>query len=185
MFGCHHWLNGHEFEQAPGDGEGQGSLACCSLWGCKESDMTEWLNNSNNLFRFRDNTEKKCKAMVTCNGRLGSYVRTPIFHLHLANGSSKAHPPHSSQMLLLLWGHDPEKSVLPLSSLEWEAIGAAGWWKNKDIALFRNHHEEQVCFQVLYLVLTAPSSKPHFKKSTAICSSDELLDICMFIFLVA
>ena len=37
----HHQLNGHEFEQAPGDGEGQGSLACCSPWDCKESDMTE------------------------------------------------------------------------------------------------------------------------------------------------
>ena len=35
------WLNGHEFEQAPGDGEGQGSLACCSPWGRRESDMTE------------------------------------------------------------------------------------------------------------------------------------------------
>ena len=35
----------HEFEQAKGDGEGQGSLACCSLWGHKESDMTEQLNN--------------------------------------------------------------------------------------------------------------------------------------------
>ena len=40
MFGWHNWLNGHEFEQTPGDGEGQGSLACCSPWGCKESDMT-------------------------------------------------------------------------------------------------------------------------------------------------
>ena len=39
--GWHHQLNGHEFEQAPEDGEGQGSLACCSLWGCKESDTTE------------------------------------------------------------------------------------------------------------------------------------------------
>ena len=36
----HHWLNGHEFEQTPGDGEGQGSLVCCSPWGHKESDMT-------------------------------------------------------------------------------------------------------------------------------------------------
>ena len=36
MVGWHHWLNGHEFEQAPGDGEGQGSLVCCSPWGCKE-----------------------------------------------------------------------------------------------------------------------------------------------------
>ena len=40
MVGWHHWLNGHEFEQTPGDGEGQGSLACCSPWGHKESNMT-------------------------------------------------------------------------------------------------------------------------------------------------
>ena len=48
MVGWHHWLNGHQFEQAVGDGEGQGSLACCSPWGLKESDMTEQLNNNNN-----------------------------------------------------------------------------------------------------------------------------------------
>ena len=41
MVGRPHQLNGHEFEQAPGDGEGQGSLAYCSPWGCKESDTTE------------------------------------------------------------------------------------------------------------------------------------------------
>ena len=44
MVGWHHQLNGHEFEQTQGDGEGQGSLACCSPWGHKESDMTEQLN---------------------------------------------------------------------------------------------------------------------------------------------
>ena len=44
MVGWYHWLNGHEFEQASGVGDGQGSLACCSPWGCKESDSTEWLN---------------------------------------------------------------------------------------------------------------------------------------------
>ena len=38
----HHWLNGHEFEQAPEVGDGQGSLAFCSPWGHKELDMTEW-----------------------------------------------------------------------------------------------------------------------------------------------
>ena len=47
MVGQHHQLNEHEFEQALGDGEGQGSLACCSQWGCKESDTTEQLNNHN------------------------------------------------------------------------------------------------------------------------------------------
>ena len=47
MFVWHHWLNGHEFEQAQGDGEGQGILVCYSPWGHKESDMTEQLNNNN------------------------------------------------------------------------------------------------------------------------------------------
>ena len=42
--GWHHWLNGYEFEQAPGVGDGQGSLACYSPWSCKELDMTEQLN---------------------------------------------------------------------------------------------------------------------------------------------
>ena len=41
MVGWSHRLNGHEFEQAPGDGEGHGSLACFSTWGHKESDMIE------------------------------------------------------------------------------------------------------------------------------------------------
>ena len=41
----HHWLNGHEFEQAPGDGEGQGSLVCFSPWSHRELDMTERLSN--------------------------------------------------------------------------------------------------------------------------------------------
>ena len=46
MVGWHHWLNGHEFHQAVGDGKRQGTLACCSPRGHKESDMTEWLNNN-------------------------------------------------------------------------------------------------------------------------------------------
>ena len=44
MVGWHHGLNGHEFEQALGVGDGQGSPACCSAWGHKESDTTETLN---------------------------------------------------------------------------------------------------------------------------------------------
>ena len=44
MVGWHHGLNGHEFEQALEVGDGQESLACCSPWGRKRSDMTEWLN---------------------------------------------------------------------------------------------------------------------------------------------
>ena len=44
MVGWYHWLNRHEFEQAPGVGDGQGGLVCCSLWGCKELDTPERLN---------------------------------------------------------------------------------------------------------------------------------------------
>ena len=44
MVGGHHKLSGHKFEQDSGDGDGQGSLACCSPWGHKELDMTERLN---------------------------------------------------------------------------------------------------------------------------------------------
>ena len=44
MIGSHHWLDGHELEQALGVGDGQGSLTCYSPWDCKESDMTEQLN---------------------------------------------------------------------------------------------------------------------------------------------
>ena len=60
MFGWHHRLNGHEFEQTPGDSEGQGSSVCYSPWGHKESDMTEWVNNSNNI-----NASKYTKRVLT------------------------------------------------------------------------------------------------------------------------
>ena len=47
VVGWHHQLNGLEFEQTPGDSEGQGSLVCCNPWDHKELDMTEQLNNKN------------------------------------------------------------------------------------------------------------------------------------------
>jgi len=46
MVRWHHQLDGHEFEQAPGVGDGQGGLACCYPWGRKQLDTTEWWNNS-------------------------------------------------------------------------------------------------------------------------------------------
>ena len=55
LVGWHHWLNGHEFEQTPGDSEAQGSLMCCSSWDQKESNMTQWLNNNIYLDSFFHN----------------------------------------------------------------------------------------------------------------------------------
>ena len=54
MVGWHHWLNGHEFEQASGVGDGQGGLVCYSPWGCNESDTAELLN-------WSDRTEGETK----------------------------------------------------------------------------------------------------------------------------
>ena len=50
MVGWHHRLNGHEFMQTLGDGEGQRSLACCNPWGRKELDTTERLSTAHNIY---------------------------------------------------------------------------------------------------------------------------------------
>ena len=63
LVGWHHRLNGHEFEQAPGVGDGQGSLACCRPWGRKEPGTTERLNS--------DNTQ-------LINGRAGTRAQTCV-----------------------------------------------------------------------------------------------------------
>ena len=54
MVGWHHWLNGHGFGWTPGVGDRQGGLACCGAWGHKESDMTEWLNWTEDLWWQRN-----------------------------------------------------------------------------------------------------------------------------------
>ena len=62
MVGWHHQLNGHEFEQIPGDSEGQGRLVYYSPWGCRESDKTEQLNNNNNkvcLIKYRKKNRRR------------------------------------------------------------------------------------------------------------------------------
>ena len=71
LVGWHHRLNGHEFEQAPGVGDGQGSLACCSPWGHKGLDTTEWPSNED-----RKKSESKCDKTWTncCNITSGESV---------------------------------------------------------------------------------------------------------------
>jgi len=59
MVGCYHWLNRHEFEQTPGNGEGQVGLACCSQWDCEELDMTERLNSNNKTITWTRLSEKR------------------------------------------------------------------------------------------------------------------------------
>ena len=66
MIGWHHRLNGHEFEQTLGDSDGQGSLACCSPWGLKESDTTEQLNNiSQSQPNTQSQTQPRNESLTT------------------------------------------------------------------------------------------------------------------------
>ena len=52
MAGQHQWCNEHELGETPGDGEGQGGLACCNPWGRKDLGTTRWLNNNNGIMRW-------------------------------------------------------------------------------------------------------------------------------------
>ena len=65
--GWHHQLCGHELEQNPGDSEGQGSLECWSPWGCKESDMTERLNNEQQREERENRPEQTFKKIIAEN----------------------------------------------------------------------------------------------------------------------
>ena len=88
MVGWHHWLDGHEFEQAVGVGDGQGSLACCSPWGGKESDTTEWLNWTELLAQMINLcfiSKKTCRH-DHCSG----LSRSPITILEGANQTSNS-----------------------------------------------------------------------------------------------
>ena len=75
MVGWHHLLKGHEFQQALGDGEGQGSLACCSPWGHKKSDRTEQLNNDSNCARITVQIQMCFELLKLSRTMWGSQVK--------------------------------------------------------------------------------------------------------------
>ena len=75
MVGWHHRLDGHEFEQSLGAGDGQAGLACCSPWGRKESDTTERLNWRNSFTSVGEDTKKKA-TNTYCTAQLIQ----PIFY---------------------------------------------------------------------------------------------------------
>ena len=63
VVGWHHWVDRHEFEQGLGVGAGEGSVVCCSPWGCKECDTTEWLNWTD---LFSDGENRKVGSIRFC-----------------------------------------------------------------------------------------------------------------------
>ena len=110
MVGWHHRLNGHEFEQALGIGDGQGSLVCCSSWGCKELDMTEWLNWT-----------EPCALACALFSTEWSYLLSEVYMAYYASVKSDALSrvcPHWMKCVFTQWCafpqvlHDAESSQL-------------------------------------------------------------------------
>ena len=91
MVGWHQWLDGHEFEQVLGVDDGQGNLACCSPWGCKELDTTERLN-------WTDIRE------LSCN------ISSDWQHLHRRNNKSN---------YTEIWGWLSKEQSVPYFAIEW------------------------------------------------------------------
>ena len=97
MVGWHHWHNGHEFEQTPRDSEGQGSLACCSPRGCKESDTTERPNNKGTHTTAAFNPVDSRAGGVEAGGQTSQEVTTAkLWHLN-----SEAHLPTKKKKITL------------------------------------------------------------------------------------
>ena len=84
MVGWHHRLDEHESEQAPGVGDGQGSLVCCGPWDIKELDMTEQVNNSNTVKGFDIVNETEADVFL----EFPSYLYDPVNVGNLISGSS-------------------------------------------------------------------------------------------------
>ena len=91
-----HWLNGHEFKQTPGEGEGQGSMVCWGSWSCKESDMTQQLNNSNALI-FSAQGQKLSQYYITKLFLLLACILSwlgPCFPSPPESSGTSSGPPH-------------------------------------------------------------------------------------------
>ena len=96
MVGWHHWLSGHEFEQALGDGEGRRILACCSSWGYKESDTSERLNKN------KKNNHVPLLGLISLGGCLSHQTKASSGMGHRQASSMalwRQYPPFPSQQL--------------------------------------------------------------------------------------
>ena len=106
MVGWHNRLNGLEFEQTLRGGDGQGSLACCSLLGCKESDTTEWLNwSSNTIVKATCLTHLQLWAKLL-SAPLGSSVKSKSLLRQVQYGTFYLRDSLSENSLVNLNGRD-------------------------------------------------------------------------------
>ena len=92
MVGWHHPLSGHEFEQTPGDSEGQGILVCCSSWVCKASDTTERLSNNEDHVTIHSLSLSGLCCAGNCNtGFVSNHTRMNSYRGQPSASQSYAH----------------------------------------------------------------------------------------------
>ena len=106
VVGWHHWLDGHEFAQAPEVGDGQGSLSCCSPWGHKESAPTELLDW--NRFIWGNTEEDICKVFIYSGAHISRCSRSNNFSYYYSN-------------LLILWRKRLESRKGGRARLRWHS----------------------------------------------------------------
>ena len=148
MAGWHHRLNGQQFKQAPGDGEGQGSLACCSPSGCKESDSTERLNNNNEV------AQKSC----SCANPVEPCTPKPLcIECRIQARGQRAGPCQFSFFTLLLILQLLRQPVQ--SSRHWPGISSSLCW------ILPAHHKgtgnDFLCLQLLSQPKPGPLTLSH------------------------
>ena len=114
MAGCHHWLGGHEFEWTPGVGDGQGGLVCCSSWGHKELETTEWLNWTDHPQEMSWHNKQDVKLLN----------RYPPIDKYSTQRKSAHAPRKSSQAVYVLWKHRIWE--LLIFGYPWKQSGSGG-----------------------------------------------------------
>ena len=132
MAGWHHQLDGHEFEWTPGDGDGQGGLACCDLWGRKESDRTERLNWTElNWYSFKE----KADCIIL------SYSRASLV-THIVRNLSTM---WETWVQSLGWEDPLEEGMVTHSSiLAWRIPMDKGAWRAAVHGVTKNRTSEQL-----------------------------------------
>ena len=128
MAGQHHGLNGHECEQTPGDGEGQGSLVCCRSWGHKESDTQDLA------------TEQQQQRLVELDGVQGDSGLNPI--------RQKLYVPIQVFFIVFISAKQPTKQAIAFKGRNVNIL------QHKiDLAHFRQDHQVSAFLKKFFLIL--------------------------------
>ena len=101
MAGWHHQLDAHEFGWTPGVGDGQGGLACCDSWGCKESDRTEWLNWTE--IRRSGISQSYCKYIFLVYKKLPDFFPKWLYQFTFLSATCKFQLLHTHNIKLWCW----------------------------------------------------------------------------------